>query len=247
MADVSNSENQKEADDPLADCESILNYQFTDRSLLERCLTHSSIARTRLDSNERLEFLGDAVLGLVVCEALFRRYPKAAEGELTRWKSVLVSRVTCAEMSERLGLGDFLSLGKGLRERNSVPVSVTAAVFESVIAGIYLDGGLEVVREFIETVLADELDGIMDELSQNYKSLLQQLSQKQFGETPRYRVVDEKGPDHSKCFKVLAAIGDARHTPAWGNSKKEAEQRAAENALAEIEGDPVPHPDEESA
>ncbi|MCL4111399.1 UNVERIFIED_CONTAM: hypothetical protein GTU68_032307 [Idotea baltica] len=247
MADVSSNDDEINADDLLSDCESTLKYQFTDRSLLQRCLTHSSIARTRLDSNERLEFLGDAVLGLVVCEALYHRYPKAPEGELTRWKSVLVSRATCAIVSERLGLDYFLSLGKGLRERNSVPLSIMAAVLESLIAGIYLDGGLEAARQFIERALSNELDGIMEESSQNFKSLLQQLSQKRFAETPRYRVVDEKGPDHSKCFKVLASIGDDEHIPAWGNSKKEAEQRAAENAMAQIEGNAIPHPDSESS
>jgi ribonuclease-3 len=246
MTDVFGSGRGFDADDRLADCEKILDYRFRDRMLLQRCLTHSSIASTRLDSNERLEFLGDAVLGLVVCESLFRRYPKAPEGELTRWKSVLVSGATCARISERLGLNQVLALGKGLRERHSVPVSIRAAVLEAVIAGIYLDGGIDSARTFIERVLADELKGVTEESCQNFKSLLQQLSQKRFSETPRYDLIDEKGPDHSKCFKIAAAIGSRSHTAAWGASKKEAEQRAAENALSELEGRPVAHPDHES-
>lgn len=226
----------------IEDCQQVLQYRFRDRSLLETCLTHSSVAKTRLGSNERLEFLGDAILGAVVCEMLFHRFPDYPEGELTRIKSALVSRTTCAKLSAELGLQNFLIIGKGLTSQRGFPMSITAAVFESVVAGIYLDGGIQAAREFVERVLCEELKHTAEaEHTRNFKSMLQQVSQKMFGETPVYRLLDEKGPDHSKCFKISAAIGARVYAAAWGPNKKEAEQRAAQNALHEIEGQPVPH------
>ena len=206
------------------------------------CLTHASIAKTRLGSNERLEFLGDAVLGTIVCDMLYRRFPEFSEGELTRIKSVLVSRSMCAQYSADLGLDRFLYVGKGLSGHGGVPPSILAAVFESLIGGLYLDGGIEPARAFIERILVAEMERTAErEHSKNFKSLLQQLSQKTFGETPVYRLLDEKGPDHSKCFKISAAIGPQVYAAAWGPNKKEAEQRAAQNALHEIEGKEIPH------
>ena len=230
------------ADDKLRQCEDVLGYRFEDRDLLRRCLTHASVAKTRLASNERLEFLGDAVLGLVVCELLFRQFPEDPEGELTRMKSALVSRHTCAAISERLGLEAFLFLGKGLTTHRRLPGSILAAALESLIAGVYLDGGLEAARRFIAGFMEPEVEklGALDE-GRNFKSLLQQMAQKSFGETPVYRVLDEKGPDHSKCFKIAAVIGSRAFPAAWGPSKKSAEQRAACNALFDIEGAELPY------
>lgn len=226
--------------DRLDRCEQALGHRFRDRSLLELCLTHASVARTRLASNERLEFLGDAVLGLVVCEMLFKRFPEAAEGELTRVKSVLVSRSTCAELTRKLGLEQLMFVGKGLGSRDRIPTSILAAVFESLVAGVYLDGGLEAARALIERVLDDELDRAeARDRGRNYKSVLQHLAQKRFGETPNYRLMDEQGPDHSKCFLVAAVIGETAYTAAWGASKKEAEQAAARNALADLDVDEI--------
>lgn len=226
--------------DRLDRCEEALGHRFRDRSLLELCLTHASVARTRLASNERLEFLGDAVLGLVVCEMLFKRFPEAAEGELTRVKSVLVSRSTCAELTRKLGLEQLMFVGKGLGSRDRIPTSILAAVFESLVAGVYLDGGLEAARALIERVLDDELDRAeARDRGRNYKSVLQHLAQKRFGETPNYRLMDEQGPDHSKCFLVAAVIGETAYTAAWGASKKEAEQAAARNALADLDVDEI--------
>lgn len=219
-------------------CEEALGYRFRDRALLERCLTHSSAARTRLESNERLEFLGDAVLGMVVCERLFHQLPEAPEGELTRIKSAVVSRTTCADLSDVLGLPDVLFVGKGLIAREPIPASVSSAAFEAIIAGVYLDGGMEAARELIERLMAPELDKVLaPDDSRNFKSQLQQLAQKTDGETPVYHVLDEQGPDHSKCFQVAAVIGPRAYPSAWGSSKKEAEQRAAENALRELLGE----------
>jgi ribonuclease-3 len=226
----------------LSQCEDVLQYRFRDPELLATCLTHASVAKTRLGSNERLEFLGDAVLGTIVCELLYRRFPEFSEGELTRIKSVLVSRSMCAQYSTEMGLDRYLWLGKGLSGHGGVPPSIQAAVFESLVGGLYLDGGLEVARAFIERAVAAELERTAErEHSKNFKSLLQQLSQKTRGETPVYRLLDEKGPDHSKCFKISAAIGPQVFPAAWGPNKKEAEQRAAQNALYEIEGKEIPH------
>ncbi len=230
-------------DDLLDECEQVLEYRFRDRDLLRRCLTHASVARTRLASNERLEFLGDAILGLVVCEMLYRRFPEEPEGEMTRIKSSVVSRTCCARLSDRLGLHRFLIVGKGLSGRRSYPMSVKAAVVESLIAGLYLDGGLEVARSFIEKHLSAEVEEAAESVhGRNYKSVLQQYAQRSLGAVPTYRLLDEKGPDHSKCFKLAATIGSRQFPPAWGASKKEAEQRAARNALCELEGKAIPHP-----
>lgn len=224
-------------------CERRLGYAFRDRSILRSALTHASGAEHRLASNERLEFLGDAILGLVVCELLYRQYPAYLEGDLTKVKSVVVSRQTCAKVSEALGLQEFLILGKGMTTHPSVPPSVLADVLESIVAGIYLDGGYEAARQFVMTYIGPEVEmAASGELGSNYKSLLQQFAQREFGSTPAYHLLDEKGPDHSKCFKVAAQVGGYRYQPAWGRNKKEAEQRAACNALDEIKGEAATFP-----
>ncbi len=234
-------ETQDNSHSKLESCESVIDYQFVDRSLLRRCLTHASVAKTRLDSNERLEFLGDAILGMIVCRTLYQQFPDYPEGELTRLKSSLVSGATCARIAGDLGLDRFLFLGKGIGGRSGMPPSILAAVVESLIAGIYLDGGFEAAQTFVEWILEAEFDAA-GELHQrgNYKSILQQLAQKNFGVTPLYQVLDEKGPDHSKCFKVAATIGGRVYSSAWGGSKKEAEQGAARNTLSEIRGENPP-------
>jgi ribonuclease-3 len=196
-----------------------------------------------LASNERLEFLGDAILGAVVCEQLYRQYPEFLEGDLTKLKSIVVSRQTCARISEALGMQEFLILGKGMTTSPSVPTSLLADVFESLIAGIYLDGGDAAAREFISRYICPEIDlAAGGELGGNYKSLLQQLAQREYGTTPTYQLLDEKGPDHSKCFKISAQIGSNRFQAAWGRNKKEAEQRAARNALSELNHEVPPFP-----
>lgn len=230
------------SEEALANCEEALSYRFRNRELLQNCLTHASGAKHRLASNERLEFLGDAVLGLVVCEMLYHRFPECTEGELTRIKSILVSRTTCAKISEAVGFDSFLLLGKGLSAHEKVPLSVTAAVFESLIAGVYLDGGLEAARTLIERLMEPEIELTVGlEHGRNFKSMLQQHAQKIIGTTPIYRLLDEKGPDHSKCFKIAAFIGAQGFPAAWGPNKKEAEQRAAHNALNELNGEVVPY------
>ena len=224
-------------------CERRIDYTFQNKSLLRAALTHASGAQHRLASNERLEFLGDAILGAVVCEMLFHSYPENLEGELTKIKSIVVSRQTCAKISQALGLEEFLILGKGMTTHPTVPPSLLADVFESLVAAMYLDGGDAPARAFIREHIGPEIEAAAGgDHGGNFKSMLQQLAQREYGTTPTYQLLDEKGPDHSKCFKISAQIGRNRYQPAWGRNKKEAEQRAARNALSELGGEPVPYP-----
>jgi len=243
MAEAIGSGSAGDVLEQLAGCEQRLKYRFCDRSLLQAALTHASGAEHRLASNERLEFLGDALLGAIVCELLYRQYPEFLEGDLTKIKSVVVSRQTCAKISEALGLEEFLILGKGMTTHPSVPPSLLADVFESLLAAIYLDGGIDATREFVLRHIGPEIESTVEgDLGGNCKSLLQQLAQRRHGTTPIYQLLDEKGPDHSKCFKVCAQVGRTRYEGAWGRNKKEAEQRAARNALSQLNDEPPPFP-----
>lgn len=227
--------------DILEECQRSLEYRFRQVELLRSALTHASGADTRLASNERLEFLGDAVLGLIAVEQLYKRFPEYQEGDMTRVKSVVVSRGSCSEFSKDLHLDEYIFLGKGMNHYSTVPTNILADVFEAVVGAIYLDGGLEEARTFILRFLTPEIDEVVDgTLGANSKSQLQQICQRQYSATPQYVLLDEKGPDHSKCFKIAAQLGKRTFKPAWGRNKKEAEQRAAMNALAEIDGLPVP-------
>jgi ribonuclease-3 len=192
-------------------------------------------ARIQPAAAKLIEFLGDAILGFVVCETLYHLFPDSLEGDLTRIKSVVVSRETCGRISERLRLIDFLIVGKGLSLNRPVPESVLSDLFESLVAAIYIDGGLAPVRALVSRMLEPEIVKVASgEQGLNHKSLLQQLAQRDYGVTPTYEVVEEAGPDHSKSFHVVAQIGARRYPPAWGRNKKEAEQRAASNALAAV-------------
>ena len=215
--------------------EKILGHTFKNRDLLKESLTHASIADNRLDSNERMEFLGDAVLDLIICEALYLRFPSFQEGDLTKIKSAVVSRRTCAEVANETGLTDLLITGKGISSRSMMPSSLAAAVYESIVAALYLDGGFEVVKQYVLRTMGPKVDEIASNShQQNYKAVLQQHAQKILGATPMYELLDEKGPDHSKCFEVCVAIGGRRFTSAWGPNKKMAEQKAALLALEEL-------------
>jgi ribonuclease-3 len=233
---------RREPDEILQACQEVLGYQFQDGGLLRSALTHASGANHRLASNERLEFLGDAILGAVVCDVLYHRCPEYLEGELTRIKSHLVSRRTCASLSKKLGMEGYLVLGKGMGGPADTPSSVLADVFEGLIGAIYLDGGLPAASAFILRHLGPEIESALaGNTGANHKSQLQQVAQRFYGATPTYRLLDEKGPDHSKCFKIAAQIGERHFAPAWGPTKKDAEQRAARNALFEIAGKTPPH------
>jgi len=216
--------------------QAIFDYQFRDPGLLKNALTHSSIAPNRLASNERLEFLGDAVLGLVICEELFARYPSYLEGDMTRIKSVVVSRETCARVANRLGLVEHLSLGKGMSGAADLPSSLAACAYEACVGAIYLDGGLEPARAFILRHMTPEIETVVaGRHHRNYKSLLQQYAQRAQGTTPIYEIQDEKGPDHAKAFEVAVVLRGRRFPSAWGPSKKAADQRAASEALRALD------------
>lgn len=215
--------------------EKILDHTFAKPELLKEALTHASIADSRLKSNERMEFLGDAVLDLVICEALYIRFPQYLEGDLTKLKSAVVSRRTCTEVSKELGLDELLIIGKGIASREAMPPSLAAAVYESIVAAVYLDAGFEKVKEFVLRTMSPKIDSIAQTVhQQNYKAVLQQHAQKTLSATPIYELLDEKGPDHSKCFEVCVTIDGRRFPSGWGTNKKMAEQKAALLALEDL-------------
>ncbi len=222
-------------DEQIQQAERLLGYRFRDRDLLRRSLTHASVVDSRLESNERLEFLGDAVLGLIICEFLFEQYSHLLEGDMTKIKSTVVSRLTCAEVAEEMQLGDLLHLGKGMSNRATLPKSVIAAVYESVIGAVYIDGGPDAVRSLILGQMRRRVeDAARSGHQYNFKSVLQQAVQQQLDQAPQYITLDEKGPDHAKCFEVCVELGSRRFASCWGASKKEAEQQAAVTALLEL-------------
>ncbi len=218
-----------------AKAEQLVGHTFANPDLLKEALTHASIADSRLKSNERMEFLGDAVLDLVICEALYLQYPTYLEGDLTKLKSAVVSRRTCAEVSTDLGLDELLIIGKGISSRAEMPPSLAAAVYESLVAAIYLDGGFDKVKVFVLRTMSAKIEAIAQTVhQQNYKAVLQQYAQKTLGGTPIYELLDEKGPDHSKCFEVCVTVDGRRFPSGWGTNKKMAEQKAALLALEDL-------------
>lgn len=222
-------------DSPEARIERKIGYAFHDRTLLAKAMVHASIATSRLESNERLEFLGDAILGMVICDYLFRTFPAALEGELTKIKSNVVSRRTCAEIALEMGLDEGLLLGKGMGSRENLPHSLAAAAFEAVIGAMYLDGGLEHAAPFVLKHLAHRIDRAARLGHQhNFKSVLQQALQRSGACNPAYVVLDERGPDHAKCFEICVEVSGRRFPGCWGTSKKTAEQQAALTALLEL-------------
>lgn len=222
----------------------ISNYRFTNPSLLTEALTHKSYVNERREPgrkhNERLEFLGDAVLSLVVSDYLAKRYPELSEGALSKLKAKLVSETPLANAARRLDLGTHLKLGRGEELSNGrAKASLLADAFEAVIAAVYLDGGIEVSRNFIIEALTDELRHI-DVLQgkpggDDYKTRFQEWCQKQYELLPRYVIVRETGPDHQKVFDVEVRVNDRVFGIGRGYSKKEAEQEAAQRALEQSE------------
>lgn len=215
--------------------QSILGYEFKNKTLLEQALSHSSVVDQREDSNERLEFLGDAVLGFVICNETFDRFPQYEEGEMTKIKSAVVSRRVCAEVADELDLGRILRVGKGMNGV-TLPTSVTGAAYEAIIGAMYLDGGFDPAKEFVLRTMTNRIENAASSTHQeNYKSVLQQVGQRLAGVTPSYVVLDEKGPDHAKCFEICVELNGQRFNAQWGASKKQAEQLAALEALKELE------------
>jgi ribonuclease-3 len=218
--------------------EEAIGYRFRDISLLQNALSHSSYANERfhdsLRSNERLEFLGDSVLGMVVAEHLYRTYPDRPEGELSRTRADMVCESSLAVIARKLGLGEHLLLGHGeaLTGGKNRP-SILADAVESVIAAIYLDGGFapakEFVHKFVLTTVTVEKPRNMD-----YKTIFQELIQQKKGQVITYTLLRESGPDHNKEFVVQVCINGAPVGEGIGSSKKRAEQDAARNALTQM-------------
>jgi len=213
-----------------------LSYTFQDEQLIRRALTHRSYSQLEendVNSYERLEFLGDAVLGLVVTDELFRRYPDKSEGELTRAKSYLVSRDSLAQCALAMDLGQYLVLGAGEeRTGGRQRESILADAYEAMLGALYLEGGLHEVRRLVKRDLLDDLSWILaSRFYGNYKSWLLEHVQKDGNGSPVYRVLKEKGPDHKKEFTVEVRVAGQILGKGKGLSKKRAEQEAALQAI----------------
>jgi len=216
-------------------------YRFRDAGLLAQALTHSSGKSDTAPSNERLEFLGDSILGAVVARHLYLSHPSWDEGELTRVKSAVVSASSLAEVSRSLGLSQLCVVGKGMSKEARYPTSILANLVEALVAAIYIDGGFDAAERFVIAQLSDRMQSAASEEGhKNWKSILQQYAQKRWSVTPTYRVTREVGPEHVKRFEVVARLGERGEAGyGEGRSKKEAEQCAAESTLRSILGDRV--------
>ncbi|GAB6138434.1 ribonuclease III [Halanaerobaculum tunisiense] len=225
----------------LADLEEELEIKFTDLELLKRAITHKSYANENrelnIKNNERLEFLGDSVLDLVISKYIFLNYPEHPEGELAKIRSVVVSSPILANKAEEIELGSYILLGKGEemtggRNRDSI----LADTFEAIVGAIYLDQGLEAAREFILDLLVSKIEIVeQGEYITDYKTLLQEVVQQDSNLIPEYKVVEAKGPDHNKRFTVEVVFDDQILGIGTGFSKKEAEQEAAKKAISKLE------------
>ena len=223
-----------------------LDYHFQDEALLLRALTHSSYVNEHPEAgpdNQRLEFLGDAVLGLAVADWVFRRYLEFKEGEMTRLRAALVQEATIARFAVQLTLGEVLRLGRGEAEGGGRErVANLGDAFEALVGALYLDGGLAPVRRVLYQLIEPAATAILDaEADKDAKSRLQEWSQGELGITPRYRIVEERGPDHAKTFVAEVLLEDRIIGRGEGTSKQAAERAAARRALA----DQVPQTEEE--
>jgi ribonuclease-3 len=218
----------------------IIGYYFKNINLLVMAFKHRSYLAVSKDkswqSNERLEFLGDAVLNIIVTEFFYKKLPKKSEGELTKIKSILVSRQVLAEIIRKLGLGQFLLINRGEEitgGRNRL--SNLANLYESIVGAIYLDRGLKNAERFVENTLITDYKKILNQREYiNYKSILLEYAQSKGRGNPSYRIVEENGPDHKKIFVIDVSVDDEYSAEGRGNSKKIAEQEAAQNLLQKI-------------
>jgi ribonuclease-3 len=222
----------------LSDFEERLGYRFQNREMLARALTHKSFsheARSReVSDNETFEFLGDSVLGFIIGDMIFRRFPALDEGALSKMKAYLVSATILAAKARQFGMGDVLFLGIGEEKSGGRRKdSLLANLFEAMLAGVYLDGGVEAVRGVVERAFESDLDliDVDDLLFHDYKTALQELAQGSGLQLPEYRVIDEIGPDHDKRFVIEVHLGGGLIARGEGSSKKEAQQQAARQAL----------------
>lgn len=225
----------------LPDFERRIGYEFRDQTLLERALTHKSFSNehreVRSPNNERLEFLGDAVLGFVVGELIYRFFPDLQEGALSKIKAHLVSATTLAVKGRDLGIGRFLRMGAGeARSGGAEKLSLIADGFEALVAAIYLDGGLPAAAEFVRVFFGPEIAGIdIGDLSfHDYKTALQETAQGLGLPLPEYRVIEEHGPDHEKAFVVELSWDGVAFSQGRGSSKRDAQRKAAKDALKKL-------------
>lgn len=222
------------------DFESKLGYEFKDKKLLEIALTHSSYANEkRKESNERLEFLGDSVLSVIVSSYLFKKLDKINEGDLTKIRASLVCEQALAEFSKKISLSDYIMLGKGEEMTGGRKrASIISDAFEAVLAAIYLDGGIETAQKWVMNVMKDKLgEALMGRTYKDYKTMLQEAVQHGDSGRVTYNTVKETGPDHNKYFEVEVLIDGVVQNVGVGTSKKEAEQNAAKTALDKIKGE----------
>ncbi len=230
-------------DERLSDLEifqQILNYRFSNTDLLDNALTHRSFVNENsslgCNDNERLEFLGDAILGLCLSDLLVRKFPDYAEGQLSKLRAYVINEQSLAALARNLHIGDYLLLGKG--EENSggrTKASILSNAFEAVVAAIYFDCGLEKAYKFLKNIFEPLVEqGMKSFVYKDYKTAIQEICQNRFKETPRYMLINEVGPDHNKVFEVSLCVAGMITTTGMGKSKREAEQRAAQRALEEL-------------
>jgi len=221
----------------MEELEEKIGYTFRDRTLLKTALTHSSYAnenRGGLSSNERLEFLGDSVLGMTVADCLYHRYPGMSEGRMTRLRAGLVCEQNLTRVAQELGLGGYIRLGRGEEHSGGRSrQSILADAVEAIIAALYLDGGMEIARAFIAERILHSL-GPEEPLYSDYKTELQELVQRRSGQVLSYILLSESGPDHNKTFTAQVCLNDEPIGTGSGSTKKEAEQFAARAALEEL-------------
>jgi len=215
----------------IGDLQATISYRFADEGLLVEALTHSSAGKTHGKDNQRLEFLGDRVLGLVIASALVARFPDAEEGLLAPRLNALVRKETCADVAEEIQLGNALIMDASeVRAGGRKKKTLLGDACEALIAALYLDGGITVAEGFIETYWADGLEQV-DQTKLDGKTALQEWAHKKFGLTPSYEIIERSGPDHAPEFTVRASVGSLPVSEAKGSSKREAEQVAAEAIL----------------
>lgn len=219
--------------------ESRLGYEFQNKKLLKQAFIHRSYFNEHRgdveEHNERLEFLGDSILGLLISDYLYHHLPTQAEGELSRLRAHLVEASCCAKLLQQINLSEFVQLGRGERmNEGRGRETILADLFEAILGAIYLDGGMGSAQKFFWGHFQNEIEGILAHPVRNWKAELQDLSQKKYQRPPTYKVLREEGPDHSKVFVVTAFLGEEEVGQGTGSSKKEAEQAAAEDAIRRL-------------
>jgi len=233
----------RDIDSSLEELQAAINYHFNDISLLREALTHKSFAHeqqgTRSIGNERLEFLGDAVLELSITHILMERFPDYSEGTLTKLRAGIVNKEGVAAVARELNLGRYILLGRGEEgSRGRVKNSILANAYEALIAAVYYDGGYQQVFKLIEKHFSQLIHAAEEKgMSRDYKTRLQEYSQSALGSIPEYVIVREEGPDHEKIFEVYVTINSVRYETGRGRNKKAAEQEAARRSLFQLKGE----------